>query len=99
MKFKKIASGIDTKTKTGKEAIKLTFDIEAKNKIADKDFETGMWIFKNKNTQGHTYYSVMCSMPDDYEINYKNMAKNWSKKFEDKHQTETNKDFQKWEEK
>lgn len=99
MKFKKIGTGVNSKTKAGKNAIRLTLDVDAKDKIVEKDFENGVWIFENVNDKGYKYYSVMCAMPDDYEINYDNMARNWSKKFEEKHQTETNEDFRKWTEK
>lgn len=96
-KFTKIGTGIDSKTKTGNTAIKLTLDKDAHSKIANHDFENGIWLFKSKNKKGNEYYSVMAPMPNDYEISYENMAKNWVKRFEQKHNT--NEKFKDWTEK
>lgn len=95
-KFTKIGTGVDFKTKTGKPAIKLTLDKDAQTKLVNNDFENGIWLFRNKNNKGNEYYSVMAPMPDDYETNYDNMAKNWQKKFEKKHQDKQPEDFQDW---
>lgn len=97
--FKKIGTGIDKKTKSGKSAIHLTLDKDAQQKIHNHDFEDGIWLFRSKNKNGKEYWSVSCPMPDDYEINYTNLAKNWQKKFEEKHKEDTSKTFQDWTEK
>ncbi|MEB3150033.1 MAG: hypothetical protein VKL60_13545 [Sphaerospermopsis sp.] len=97
--FTKIGTGIDKKTKTGKPCIKLTLDKDAQQKLANHDFENGIWIFKCKNNNGKEYYSVNAPMPDDYQINYENMAKNWQKKFENKHKEQTEDEFRDWTEK
>jgi len=95
-KFAKIGTGIDTKTKTGKKAIHLTLDKDSQEKIMNHDFEKGIWLFESENKLGKKYWSVNCPMPDNYEINYDNLAKNWAKKFEDKHKEEDKKAFNDW---
>jgi hypothetical protein len=97
--FKRIGTGVAKKTKKGGNAIVLTLDKDAQGKLANHDFEKGVWLFENKNDKGNTYWSVMCPMPDDYEINYDNLAKNWAKKFEDKHKGDSKDEFTKWQDK
>lgn len=63
MKFTKIGSGSVKTVKSGKKAIQLTLDKEAKKSILDNDFENKIWIFK---TFVATEYSVLAVMPDDY---------------------------------
>jgi len=96
MYFTKIGTGVNTNTKKGKTAIKLTLDKDAQKQILNHDFENGVWLFKSMNSAGKEYWSVNCPMPDNYKINYDNMAKNWAKKFEKKHETETNRAFDEW---
>lgn len=96
MKFTKIGTGINTQTKTGKYAIHLTLDKDAQKQILNHDFEKGIWLFETVNKAGKKYHSVMCPMPDDYEINFENLAKNWQKKFETKHKNESQQEFQDW---
>lgn len=99
MTFKKIGTGIDQKTKTGKPAIQLTLDRDAQKLIENHDFEHGIWLFKNTNDKGSEYYSVMCPMPETYQVSYDNLAKNWAKKFEKKHATQNSTQFREWTEK
>lgn len=96
MTFTKIGTGVDSKTKKGGDAIKLTLDKDAQKLIMNHDFEKGIWLFKSKNKNGKEYWSVMCPMPDDYEINYDNLAKNWAKKFEEKHKESNKTEFEKY---
>lgn len=68
-KFTKVGSGVIHTSKAGKKSIHLKLDKIAQDRMLNHDFENGIYVFKQKNTQdGNPTYAVMAPMPDDYEM-------------------------------
>ena len=66
-KFTKIGFGEVTTTKSGKKAIILSLDPNAKDAMYREDFEKKVWIFKNEHST-RIPYTVMAPMPNTYSF-------------------------------
>lgn len=67
--FTKIGAGFIHTSKKGTKSIHLVLDKEAQRQLLNHDFEKGVYIFKSDKPgkDGNPWYSVMVSMPDDYQ--------------------------------
>lgn len=67
--FSKIGKGFIHQSKKGNKSIHLILDPQAQEQLANHDFERGVFIFKDKfaDKNGNPQYTVMVSMPDDYQ--------------------------------